>query len=184
MRPKGKLFALFAVFAAIGLVTASGAFTTVQADRTADVSTAGDASALLAIQPEPGPNGQEYATTNNDQVVEIQLINDTAGSSGVNVNATTEVDNIINITNQGSQDVGVYITRSDEGGNEQLVTFYAGSSYSSSNNMTGISGNAETLSPGESVTVSMEIDTTGGSISNDQTLLSEITIRAEQSAAS
>jgi hypothetical protein len=182
MRPKGKLFALFAVFAAIGLVTASGAFTTVTAERTADVSTAGDASALLAIQPEPGPNGQEYATTNNDQVVEIQLINDTAGSSGVNVNATTEVDNIINITNQGSQDVGVYITRSDEGGNEQLVTFYADSSYS--NNMTGISGNAETLSPGESVTVSMEIDTTGGSISNDQTLLSEITIVAEQSAAS
>ena len=182
MRPKGKLFALFAVFAAIGLVTASGAFTTVEANRTADVSTAGDASALLAIQPEPGANGQEYANTNNnDQVVEIQLTNDTAGSSGVNVNATTEVDNIINITNQGSQDVGVYITRSDEGGNEQLVTFHADSSYS--NNMTGISGNAETLSPGESVTVSMEIDTTGGSISNDQTLLSEITIVAEQSAS-
>ncbi|ERG92237.1 MAG: hypothetical protein J07HQW1_02272 [Haloquadratum walsbyi J07HQW1] len=47
MIPKGKLLALLLAFTAVGGLAATGAFTTVQADRTADVTAAGDSNALL-----------------------------------------------------------------------------------------------------------------------------------------
>ncbi|MFC6874315.1 hypothetical protein [Halobellus marinus] len=172
MRPKGKLFALFAVFAAIGLVTASGAFTTVQAERTAEVNTAGDANALLAIQPADSNNGEEYASVNNGEV-EIQLTN-------VNTNATTEVDKVINITNQGSQGVDVKILR--EGGNATAVTFYNGSATTGDNITVDSAGdnpdNLE-LGSGDSANVSMTIDTTN--VDPNAELLNNITIYANVS---
>jgi hypothetical protein len=52
-------------FAAVGGLAATGAFTTVQADRTADVQTAGDANAVLALQAEPNT---EFATNTGGQL--------------------------------------------------------------------------------------------------------------------
>ena len=49
--------ALVALFLAIGLLTATGAFTSVSATRTAEVNVAGDGAALLQLQPYAGPNG-------------------------------------------------------------------------------------------------------------------------------
>ena len=118
MRPKGKLFALFAVFAAIGLVTASGAFTTVQADRTATVNVAGDASALLQLQPADGANGA-YATDNGGQLL-LQFnssADDGNGGSdvgdGVNEDAVTRFDNVFNVTNQGTQPITLQVSGTD-----------------------------------------------------------------------
>ncbi len=181
MRPKGKLFALLAIFAAIGIVTATGAFTTVTAERTTNVTVAGDSSALLALAPADSPNGNAYAQENNGQL-ELSLNGDFSGTvdgSGVNLNARTTVDTVFNITNQGSQDVGVYISKI--GPNAGLVQFYNGS-VGSGLNMTS-SSNAQTVSPGETITVSIEIDTVGAGLSPGDQLVSDIEINADADLA-
>ena len=112
MRPKGKLFALVIMFAAVGLLTATGAFTTVEADRTATVNVTGDASALLAIQ-ESGNAGIGNVTNAQSGEAQIDLsessVNDN-NAQGLNPNATTTVNPLINVTNQGTQQVNLTIT--------------------------------------------------------------------------
>ena len=171
MGRKGKLFGLLAVFAAIGLVTASGAFTTVSAERTASVNVAGDANALLALEPADTPNGDEYAGTSNDQL-EIELT--TENAEGVNPNAVTEIDSVFRITNQGRQKVNVNI--SDSGDNSDTVTFYNSSRAPLDD---GLESSEATLPAGDSIVVSIEIDTTTAEVSADDNLINEITITAE-----
>lgn len=190
MRPKGKLFALLAIFAAIGLVTATGAFTTVSATRTANVTVAGDADALLALEPHTDANGQAYAQLTTDDQLEINIAGnfdqDGVTPGGVNPNALTEVDNVFNITNQGSQSVEIYITKT--GNNNQFVQFYNGSVVGSPNpgtniTATGSGGNLDTLSPGQTAQISMEIDTRGSGLTGTEEILSSITIHANTSSS-
>lgn len=181
MRPKGKLFALLALFAAIGLITASGAFTTVSAERTADVNTAGDGSALLALEPhQSSANGAgQYAVNNTNNQLELQLTPD-EGATGVNLNAVTEIELVFNITNQGNQEVDVSIIK--QGANSEYVEFYAGTASSPFNNQIDNSSGVETLSPGDTAQISMKIDTTtASSLDGDEELLSDITINATTS---
>ena len=110
-RPKGKLFALLAVFVAIGLITASGAFTSVQAERSMDVAVVGDASANLQLE----DAGEGYVDTSGD-TISIDL-------SGVNINADTDFGGVLTITNTlASGDVYV-----------QIATQASQTSYTSSN---------------------------------------------------
>ena len=175
---KGKLFGLLAVFAAVGLVTASGAFTTVSAERTATVNVAGDESALLALEPTDGPNGggtgdDGYARIQNGEL-EINLAGYNTSASGVNPNATTDVDSVFRITNQGTQEVNVTI--SDSGDNPGAVTFYNGTEAALPG---GIESNGVILAPGESVVVSIEVDTNTAGVSANDNLVDGITITAE-----
>jgi hypothetical protein len=96
MRSRGKLLALIAVFTAFGVVTGTGAFSTVEAQRTADVNVAGDSSALLGLEA-----GNSVLIENVDNEVTITL--DSSNAAGVNQNATTAVDGprFLNITNNG-----------------------------------------------------------------------------------
>ena len=121
MGRKGKLFGLLAIFAAISLITATGAFSTVTATRTATVNVAGDSGALLAMQPHPGPNGygsdnggtmadsNGYAQITNDQL-EVNLAGYNSEATGVNPNAVTDIESVFIITNQGTQAVVVGVT--------------------------------------------------------------------------
>ena len=105
-RPKGKLFALLAVFAAIGLVAATGAFTTVQADRTVSVNVSDDSDALLGLEANDSSSNGGYVTTNNGEVViDLDSPGVAGGGAGVNDNATTLINHTINVTNQGTQQV-------------------------------------------------------------------------------
>lgn len=174
MGRKTRLFGLLAIFAAISLVTASGAFTTVEASRTATVNVAGDGSALLAMDPADGPNGNEYARISNGEL-EINLGGYTSNATGVNPNATTDLQSVFVITNQGTQAVDVGID--DSGDNPGAVTFYNSTVQSASNGGLEPGGANATLSPGESVTVSIKVNTTG--LSGTPSLVDEITISAE-----
>lgn len=98
-RPKGKLFALLAVFVAIGLVTATGAFTSVQADRTVSITTAGDATANLQLT----DAGNGYVDVTGDTIT-VDF-----GSSGANINADTDFGAVLTITNNGPNQVYVQI---------------------------------------------------------------------------
>jgi hypothetical protein len=95
---RSTLLALAGLVAGGGAVVGTGAFSTVEADRTATVETAGDASSLLGI--EPGQNSGQYVTT--DGAVGIDITD-----PGVNPNATTAIDQLLEITNNGTNEVAV-----------------------------------------------------------------------------
>lgn len=177
MLPKGKLAGLIAIFAAIGLITATGAFTTVTAERTATVSTAGDASALLALN----PVNDDYAQISGGTLeiaIDGSFGNQNTGA-GVNLNALTEIDAVFNITNQGTQQVDVWITTN--GSNSNTVKFLDGPA-TGNGQVIDSSSNAHTLDVGDSVEVSMEIDTRGTGIGADEELINGITVHANASS--
>lgn len=178
MRPKGKLFALLAVFAAIGIVTATGAFTTVSAERTVNVNVTGDASALLAMEPNAtSANGGYASMDGTDVMVDISESNDnqsadatTEGNfsgSGVNDNATTTMDYVINITNQGTQPVEVSATY---GGVDGFRL------YNASDPTADLNGSAVRLEQGESMSVGVYVNTTANGGFTDQSV--DVTIEA------
>jgi len=153
MRPKGKLFALLAVFAAIGLVTASGAFTTVDADRTATVDVNGDAAALLQMNASNAANGA-YASSGNNQVT-IDFNN---GNSGLNPNAVTTISLVFNITNQGTQPVDVTVDDSnisDTDLTDSEFKIFHGTAPGDD-----IETSSETLDSGEQISIGFKIDLT------------------------
>jgi hypothetical protein len=113
-----RKFLLGAGSAAVGTsaVVGSGAFTSVSAERTIDVSVAGDDSAFLAVEPADTPNGDAYAEQTGDTVelnfdgtADFTDVSGTGGGSGINDRALVEFANVLTITNQGTQDVGLKI---------------------------------------------------------------------------
>jgi hypothetical protein len=173
----GKLFALLVVFVAIGLATATGAFTTVQADRTATVSVAGDEAALLALEPVPG----SPASIGNNGQLQIELEN-------VNPDAVTTFEQVINVTNNGEDTVVFYVHETDgdhtaaiDAGvkTSELVTDNGTESDGPSGE--GIAGDdvvdisspgsgpgtiGVQLEPGESITVGLYIDTSDANVND------------------
>jgi hypothetical protein len=92
----------------------TGAFTSVSADRSLSIDTAGDANAFLSIEKATDsdgdlyPNAREYVDLDANNVVSLDFTDSasTNGSaSGVNRNAETVFDNLLDITNNGTQDV-------------------------------------------------------------------------------
>ncbi|TKX73066.1 hypothetical protein EXE40_01715 [Halorubrum sp. GN11GM_10-3_MGM] len=92
-----------------GALLGTGAFTTVEAERTVTVETAGDADAFLGITPFPDSANADYVTAPADGTVEIDITGEgtDAPGEGVNRNAITEVDRLLEVTNNGTQSVAV-----------------------------------------------------------------------------
>jgi hypothetical protein len=186
MFPKGKLLALLLAFTAVGGLAATGAFTTVQAERTATVNTAGDANALLALE---AINDTEFAA-NTGGTLEI-----TAQDENVNNDAVTLDDNVINITNNGNDEVTLSATlASSSDRDDGDLAFYVAQSeldttdsdLSSAKNISELNNppdnldqdqrhvidpetNRVVLEPGESVNVGLYLNTEG--INNNSTQL-------------
>ena len=156
MRPKGKLLALVAMFAAVGLITATGAFTTVEAQRTATVDVTGDSSALLQIT---GPSQTEEGTVDyTDGVAEIDLTEGNLGdASGLNPDATTTLTPLANVTNNGvDEDVEINITVT---GVSDAPNSLSADDVSVVDG-TGTEFSAETVGSGETVQFGLKIDLT------------------------
>jgi len=147
--------------AAIG----SGAFTSVEADRSLSIAVAGDADAFLSIKRATDssgnvyPNALEYVEGNqNTGTLSLDFTNsgDTAGSaSGINENAKTIFDNLLDITNNGTQDVVLSVDSALIASQGGFLGIYAENSQENEDtDGTGLSsadtGQTITLSPGES----------------------------------
>lgn len=90
----------------------TGAFTSTEADRDVTVTVADDGDAYLELEPASGPNGA-YAMTTTDGSLAIDLTsnNETAsGGAGLNATATTEIEGVFAIENQGTQTVEVSLS--------------------------------------------------------------------------
>lgn len=149
---------------AIG-VTATGAFSTVEAERTADVDVSGDANALLGIQPAVDPD--ESAFIQQSDTADSTFTIDVSGRNNaqLNTNATTTAANIFNITNNGESTVTVWIATQGGLQNESdnvNTTFYIDDIGSSPNaNVT------ETEGPG-GISIDRRITTFDAFIDPDQ----------------
>jgi len=91
----------------------TGAFTTVTASRTVNVNVVGDGSAFLKITPAKEQDGttlhenaEEYVDTSGGTVsFDFTNTNEISSGSGLNDNAVTNVDNLVDFTNQGTQTI-------------------------------------------------------------------------------
>jgi hypothetical protein len=190
MRSKGKLLALIAIFAAVALVTGTGAFSTVEAERTADVNIAGDSSALLGLE----PAGSGHLIDNQSNEVAITLAGNTNNPGGVNRNAITTVNrtDFLKITNNGADEVELGIQASTKSNVE--VYFVVGSGTTSLDEVSSISvGNVSTFDPskkypiqdndvtvesGNAIYVGIVIDV-GAVSTDDEIITDDVTITAE-----
>ena len=87
----------------------TGAFTSVEADRTVTVSTAEDNNALLRLEATGDNANSAYATTNNGEIsIDLGSLTGAEQGGGVNQNSTTRIFDIFTIQNQGTQPAIVY----------------------------------------------------------------------------
>lgn len=96
---RNVLIGLGTVVAGSGAVLGTGAFTTVTAARTVSVETSGDASAFLALT--PGSENGGYVD-DDDATIEIQLDGTDVPGDGLNQDATTTIEGMIDVANNGS----------------------------------------------------------------------------------
>ena len=134
---RNALIGLGTVAAGAGVIGGTGAFTSVDADRTVSIESTGDADANVIIS-----------------VNEVQGLSDTGGETvslsfdSLNQNAVTDFDGALSITPQGSN--GPYdVTATMEDGSGNNVSWVT----TTVNNGTGVSG-------GTQVDVDIEIDLT------------------------
>lgn len=188
MRSKGKLLALIAIFAAVALVTGTGAFSTVEADRTSDVNVAGDSSALLGLE----PAGSGHLIDNQSNKVAITLAGNTNNPGGVNRNAITTVNrtDFLKITNNGADEVELGVQASTKSNVE--VYFVVGTGTTSLSNNISVSSvstfdpsekypiqsNEVTIGSGNAIYVGIVIDV-GDVSTNDEIIADDVTITAE-----
>lgn len=87
----------------------TGAFTSVEANRSVSVTTNSDDDAFLAFETGDATNS-DYASGANSGTVSIDLDSDAGvGGSGVNKEGTSQINDIFKIRNQGTQAVVVYV---------------------------------------------------------------------------
>jgi hypothetical protein len=160
----------------------TGAFTTVSANRNIDVAVANDSAAYLGLSGTGGGNAGYVTDDGSSGTLSIDLDSGQSvagGGEGVNPNALTEIDFLFEITNQGTQSVDVGLSKS--GANSGLIEFYATDDTSASDpygSGTQLSANSVSLAPGNSVVVSLQIDTRGSGLSDSDQILDDVTISA------
>lgn len=99
----------------------TGAFSTVTANRAVSVSVADDSDSYLRLNPGSDNDNSAYADGSGAQVsLDFTSDNSTgAGGSGINQGALTEIFDIFDVENQGTQNAIVYVSPksvADEGG--------------------------------------------------------------------
>ena len=162
-----KLFFGLGVASGGAAVVGSGAFSSMQAERGVSVEVVGDDAAYLALEPAEGPNGQ-YASINENGLLEVQVSdeNEAITGEGVNPNSWYDLGNVFQITNQGTQQVGVWIEH-----DRKHVSFLTGET------VLDDPGAPVFADSGETLPVRITVDTRNVD-SSDESLLDEISIHA------
>jgi len=185
--------------ALVGLsAVGSGAFASVRAERTLTVETTDDADAYLILNSDdPNLDNSAYATE-SDGLIEIDITEETetgeapngdaVTSDGVNPFATTTIEEVFSVENQGSQDVEVSITSIDNEFDENsrfqmLGTDIPGKEDGFRTNLFEGTGDLPVLSPGDSFAAGLEIDATGD-LSELEDLLTDLQVTIQAFAVS
>jgi hypothetical protein len=163
-----------AFLAVVGLV-ATGAFTTVSADRTADVNVEGDSAALLTLT--EGATNPQFVDTDTAGSIEFNINSGAQADQDLNLSALTEIDGAIQVTNNGQNEVTLNLTLS--GDNTGLISFFDATVSTPDPTGDDLSDTGSvTLLPGSTVDVDVVIDTRGAGDLTDQTIVDQITFEA------
>jgi Protein of unknown function (DUF1102). len=175
------LLGLGGLFAGSATLVGTGAFTAVQADRTVTVNTASDSNALVQIE---AYNKSEQFVTTNGGTVAIDITN-----PGLNSDTITAVDQLLEVTNNGSEKVIVGFeaeyaadVEEDFEGDAEEVSPYG---YTFATNDTADVGVVVWASPKEKnmdntyAEVRPDLTTTGFGFPSDSSLVDGRTIRDE-----
>lgn len=154
-----KTVALLTIIVALLAITASGAFTSITAERDASISVSSDDGALLSLAPTSGPNGAYFVDSDGNGAYELRISD---AGIGLNIDATTVFEDIFTITNNGTQ--AVTVTLDDIGAHDDKTDF-------------GDVEDGIVLTPGQSTVVSLSVDTNG--LSMNDTLIDSIQITAQ-----
>ncbi len=127
---------------------------------------AGDANAYLQLKQISGsPNSQQYVTNSSGEIgFDFSSGNGNVDGSGFNPDAVTDVSNLLLVANQGTQNVDVSVDLTNLNTGNADVTLNAdgdsgNSEYTGSG--TDLTSSSVTLAPGDSMTLNLEVDTTG-----------------------
>lgn len=162
MKRRQLLTGLGAVTAG-GAVLGTGAFSSVQTDRSVSVSVANEDQAYLGISPTTGNNAtftRQDSGTNNKISFDIDDASGTHDDGeGVGLNSVYEFDNVFQIENQGTQEVEVSIgelkdTDFDPNVSGLTIQFYPGSNAGSP-----LHTNPVTIGTGNSQNIGIKIKT-------------------------
>jgi hypothetical protein len=111
MNRRQLLAAVGALTGGGAVVTGTGAFTSVSANRDLSVQVAGDDAAFLRIDDTGNENAAYVTETGGEFGIDITGGNPTdAGGEGVNANATTVIEDLFEVQNQGTQEIEVRVT--------------------------------------------------------------------------
>ena len=165
------LIGLGGLVAAGGAALGTGAFTTVEAQRTVSIDTAGDADAFLGLE----VRSDLESSTDNNGLIQLDL--SSANASGLNRQARTVLDKVLLVENNGTQsgvDIGFTVDVTD--GDSTLVSGDngAGEIFKFSENTDGnfdpddadISVSETPLGSGEATAYDLEIELRPDEISN------------------
>lgn len=158
MNRRNVLVLLAVVAIGGGLIAGTGAFSQVEANRTADVGVSGDSSALLGIE-DNGSSIVSATETDGDGVDTIEF-----QESDLNDDATTRYNYSLDVTNNGNSTVNFYVE--DSTGVIDMVNASDDSS---------VVGSSVTLDEEETVKLHIVITTTD----SGDTFPDEITFVAE-----
>lgn len=166
---RNAVIGLGALVGGTGALAASGAFTTVEAQRDVSLQAEGDADALLQIEPT-----EDSQMTNDD--------GDTLTFDGgdFNLRARTTLEAQFAITNDGTNDVDVDILDDFDGdggdsliGSGNIINFSVNSGYDTSDDSVldhdsdNNAGSNTDVSPGETVVFDFTFDITDDTVAND-----------------
>jgi len=169
---------LSALAAGSAAAVGTGAFTSTQADRDLTVAVADDASAYLGLEPAGSANSNAYASVGSNGQVSLDLSSTGNGGTGLNKNAETRIDELLIVSNQGTQTVNVWV---DIGlgnvsgiDNSDLYFFPGDATDTRLNNGAGSeTDEVLALTPGESATLGLFADI-GDVSSVDTTVTAEV----------
>lgn len=167
MNRRNVLIGLGGLVAGGGALLGTGAFTTVEAQRTVSVQTAADANAFLALS--PARTGEEFVTE-TDGTIQINLDgtdSNNGNANGLNQNARTRFENLVDVTNNGTQDVTSLTLEvevsgtNDNAPHEEAFNITVGDDTYEADGTTNIldaTDNPSPLTPGNTATFGIEID--------------------------
>jgi len=123
----------------------------------------------IVLAPADGPNGAYAEIDDENHELTVNLSSPERNATGVNPDAETTVERIFSISNEGEVSQQIWIAHT---GTERALTVYDARSGAPLERDQNVS-----LAPGETIEVSMQIDTTPASITVRQTLVTKIVLR-------
>ena len=171
---RNALIGLGTAAAGAGVIGGTGAFTSVEADRSVSVQTSGDSGAGLGLSAEGSYD--DYVNVTDDGIVELTFDN----VSGLNKQAETTVDPLITVANNGTNNINLGLELTDDDGDDfaQYISFMIDETDTESNDIAA--DGDYTLSVGGSLTLGLLFDIPADVDSSTFEMTLTITAEAQQ----